>query len=431
MSIEELKPKKRTHGLLSLIMALTIFMTACGDNSTPAVPAQTSISAPISPTASATSAITTALATANQATTALPTPTTVTTTTASPTPSAVVSTSPAATAASEAGADGLYPDETEVSFTSGKDQIYGSLLVPNDNKVGKKPAALILVGSSPVDRNANLPNIPNTYRNFAQVLADQGVVSLRYDKLGTGKTGQASYSTHLLDIDFNVYLDEALAAYNYLKSRPEVDPNRMMILGHSEGGLIALVVADQLKSSGGPKALVLAAPVSRPILELFRLSLVADMTDRIKNGTITQVQADGVLAEFDSISKNLLETGKLPAFKDPNFNQVFPPETEKFIAQSAKYDPVKIAAGLPNSLSVLLMCGNKDTQISCSDVKILAQGFENAGNKNVFFYQIGNLVHSFKEVPGTPRGYPDFVDPNIKYSVDANDKLATFVKTKL
>lgn len=136
--------------LLSLILALSLLLTACGDISTPTAPASLPITtASISPAASATSAVTTAPATTNQATTAapataLPTPTPLTSTTAAtPSPSIVVNTSPAATTASSAGADGFDPDETEVSFNSGQDKLYGTLLVPNDGKTLKKPAALL------------------------------------------------------------------------------------------------------------------------------------------------------------------------------------------------------------------------------------------------------------------------------------------------
>src|SRR5262249_32653231 len=154
--------------------------------------------------------------------------------------------------------------DVPVTFTSDGVTVYGSLLLPPAAPGERLPAALILAGSGPTDRNGNSALICggapviNKLADFAQALAGDGVASVRYRKLGSGQTGLPS-SVNLDAIGFDLFVNEARAAYDYLRSRPEVDPNRVFVLGHSEGGLIALVLATELAPEEQPAALVLAA----------------------------------------------------------------------------------------------------------------------------------------------------------------------------
>lgn len=428
--------------LLVNLCLVSLALTACGD-STPTPPPPTA--APTTAPAATTLAIppTTPPTTAVAGTTIPPTPaapttaapTTVAPTTAAPT-TAAATTVPATTAASgTAGAAvPLAADEQEVTFTSQGDTIYGTLLIPK-NATGKIPVALLLSGSGPTDRNGNNPlinGLTNSHLEFARVLAGQGVASLRYDKLSTGKTGLAHLASNPANIDFQVYLDEARSAYDYLKTRPEFDPNRMMILGHSEGGLIALVLADQLKASQGVKALVLAAPLSRPYLTTIHDQIAAQYTAAVKAGAFTQAQADAAIAELEQINKSLLETGKYPpTITTPALKQLFTPVNEKFLAQVGKYDPQKLAAGLPATMPVLAMCGQKDQQVSCDDVKYLMQGFQQAGNAQAKLVELAKVDHVFKEVPGTPNPTLDYGNPNLKFSQEATQNLSNFAKSAL
>ncbi len=409
---------------------LGLLLTGCGDPTATNQPPATS--APAATTAAATNA---------PPTSAAPTNTSVAPTNAPATNAAPANpTAPTQTSGSTAGPTNpaaLAKDEQEVSFASGKETLYGTLLLPQTGQNAKLAAAILISGSGPTDRNGNntlIPGAVNSHSNFARILADQGVASLRYDKLGTGKTGLGSYASRLGEVDFNVYLEEARDAYNYLKGRPEIDPQRMLILGHSEGGLIALVVADQLKDKGGPKALILAAPVSRPYLETLRNQIAAQYEQAQKNGLVTKEQAEAGLKELDDIIKSLLETGKQPpTISNPAFKPLFNPINDKFLATVGKYDPPKVAAGLSPTLPVLALCGLKDIQVLCSDVQNLMQGFQKAGNTRAVLYQLADVNHVFKEVPGAtdPNPLVDYANPNLKFSQEATAKMAAFVKANL
>lgn len=127
----------------------------------------------------------------------------------------------------------------EVRFASGDLALAGTLLLPPGP--GPHPAVLFLTGSGPQDRdNAMLELLPGyqPYGQFAEALAQQGIASLRFDDRGVGGSeGEmaAAVSSELLA--------DADAALGYLRSRDEIDPERIGVLGHSQGGVIAAMLA--------------------------------------------------------------------------------------------------------------------------------------------------------------------------------------------
>ncbi|MCA1667827.1 MAG: alpha/beta hydrolase, partial [Thermomicrobia bacterium] len=323
----------------------------------------------------------------------------------------------------------------EVTFSSGADTIYGTLVLPETGQERNLPAAVILAGSGPTDRDGNSKVISgpvNTLLDFANALASQGVASLRYDKLGSGKTGLASI-TNPAAIGFNLYVDEARAAYAFLRTRPEIDPRRVILLGHSEGGLIALVIADRLKgSSDAPEALVLAAPPGSSYLETIQRQITDQYAQAQQAGKATKEQADAALSELSQVIASLKQTGKLPpTITTPALKQIFSPTNERFLAEVERYDPRQIAATLPPTLPVLVLHGTKDQEISAADEQNLMQGFQMAGNTKATLVELPDVDHVFKEVPGTPNPATDYGNPALHFSAEATTQLVTFTKANV
>jgi pimeloyl-ACP methyl ester carboxylesterase len=132
--------------------------------------------------------------------------------------------------------------EEEVAYEnqSANVRIAGSLTLPKGK--GPFPAVLLIAGSGALDRDETI-----SYHKPFLVLADhltrRGIAVLRVDKRGVGKsTGEkpvGDYAiTTLLDL-----ADDALAGVEYLKSRKEIDPKRIGLIGHSEGGVVGPIVA--------------------------------------------------------------------------------------------------------------------------------------------------------------------------------------------
>lgn len=121
----------------------------------------------------------------------------------------------------------------------------GTLMLPN-GKEGKCPAVLIIAGSGNSDRDGNVKNINmNIYKDLADFLTSIGFATLRYDKRGINKSGGNFHNTGLNDL-----IEDAVHCLRFLKKHPEVDESRVLILGHSEGALIAPAVHDEERVAG-------------------------------------------------------------------------------------------------------------------------------------------------------------------------------------
>jgi uncharacterized protein len=125
----------------------------------------------------------------------------------------------------------------ELGFLSGTEHLAGTLTVPPG--AGPFPAALLISGSGPLDRDGDTRRLPlGVSRTLAQVLAAAGVASLRYDKRGVGASSGTFLTAGLSD-----NIADARAALAALSARPEVDPARLLLIGHSEGAIIATTLA--------------------------------------------------------------------------------------------------------------------------------------------------------------------------------------------
>lgn len=320
--------------------------------------------------------------------------------------------------------------EQEVSFTVGEDTLYATLTLPIGT--GKFPAALLISGSGPTDRDGNTPLINgkiDSHRNFARVLAQSGVASLRYDKIGSGKTGLASRASKPESIDFLMYVEHARAAYDFLKARPEVDSEKLMLLGHSEGGLIAQIVAEQVRDEGSLAALILAAPMAKTYLATVRDQIAAQYAAAQAFGAFTAEQVQAALAELDQIITELLETGALSTpIQNIAFRELFGnPINNKFMAQASRFDPAVLAENTPKTLPVLVFCGELDIQISCADMERLMNGFK-AAEHPAQLIVLSKVNHVFKEVE-TPSLNPilDYGNEALPFSRQASEALKAFI----
>ena len=153
-----------------------------------------------------------------------------------------------------------YQIEEVVYFNADKSIQFGATFTYPSKTAGKiYPTVLLITGSGQQDRDETIFD-HKSFAVIADYLTRQGIAVLRVDDRGKGKTtGDYSQST---SADFAL---DAAAGINYLKSRRETDSLNLGIIGHSEGGMIALIVAAKRKDI---RFIVLLAGPAIPIINL-------------------------------------------------------------------------------------------------------------------------------------------------------------------
>ncbi|MGR5860195.1 alpha/beta hydrolase family protein [Bacillus pacificus] len=128
-------------------------------------------------------------------------------------------------------------DEYEVAINS-EFTLQGTITKPKAG--GKYAAVIIIAGSGEIDRDGTILPLKlesNIYKDLAHVMAKLGVVTLRFDKRGVGKSDGEFLKTGMWDL-----VNDIEATITYLKEQPFVDPENIILAGHSEGCMLATVV---------------------------------------------------------------------------------------------------------------------------------------------------------------------------------------------
>jgi acetyl esterase/lipase len=278
--------------------------------------------------------------------------------------------------------------------------VYGTYRYPLGIK--RFPAALLISGSGPTDRNGNSADLPgsiDTMQTLAQWLSKAGVASFRYDKVGTGETGMGPYSADPQSVDLAVFEHEAAGALSYLAGRPGVDTSKLMVVGHSEGALFALLLA-----TGGAgdapavHSLGLIEPLSRRYLDVLREQVAAQLhTDELA-GQISSKAATTLNHAMTSVIASLRSTGTVPVGLPKPLTGFINSSTAQFLTQADRFDPGDLAARLEPKTPVFVTCSDADIQVSCDDVAHLAAGLKQA-RAATSFSRLSGVDHVLKEDP--------------------------------
>ncbi|QCI64308.1 alpha/beta hydrolase family protein [Phreatobacter stygius] len=295
----------------------------------------------------------------------------------------------------------------DVSFRgSGGTALAGTLQLPAGADGRRVPAVLLVQGSGPTDRDGNQPPalITDLLQQIAGTLAGFGIASLRYDKRGMHANAASLPRDPEALAEFvrwRHFVEDAAAAFRALKSRPEIDPARAGLFGHSEGGLIGLAMAARPGGDAVPAALVLAATPGRPLGVVLREQL--ERLGRLQGAPDAILQP--LLDQNDQIVARLEATGELMPDIAPGLRALYPPYLRLFWQAAAALDPVALVAGYGGP--VLVLAGGEDSQVS-PDRDALALGAALARRSlPVNAYAIGivpGVSHNLKPVsrPGDP-----------------------------
>ena len=164
------------------------------------------------------------------------------------------STSPAPAVAADANFS-----ERDFSVGDGERALPGTLAMPKGN--GPFPAVVLVHGSGPQDRDEAIgPNKP--FLDIARTLAAQGIAVLRYDKRTKARPQDFAGGNFGVDDETT---NDAVIAVDALRKTDDIDPKRIFVLGHSQGGMLAPRIA---AVSGHVAGLILMAAPTRPLLDI-------------------------------------------------------------------------------------------------------------------------------------------------------------------
>ncbi|MDH6180778.1 alpha-beta hydrolase superfamily lysophospholipase [Microbacteriaceae bacterium SG_E_30_P1] len=319
--------------------------------------------------------------------------------------------------------------DANVTFVSGDVTFHASYRAPVD-PTRPVAAAVIVGGTGAVDRDGNGAGIRmEQYAWLADLLASQGIASLRYDKLGTGETGLGPYADDpslLLSRDYNeLRVQPVRDALSFLAAKPGIDPARLLLIGHSEGGAVTITVAGSPGSGPTPAGLLLIEPSYDRILNVVPRQLAEQIDAAVAGSAMTEADA-GVLKSWMADGVNEIRTGT-PPFPAPGpvplpgatdytavmqstiANNIYGSDPTQMVVSHAyrtlygqRFDEIDAATVAPSiTVPVLVTCGTKDFNTPCGDgspgsgVAYLATQFAPGVAR---FVELTNVVHILRDV---------------------------------
>ncbi len=268
--------------------------------------------------------------------------------------------------------------DEDVSFPADALTIHGTYRHQQD--AGPGPAALLISESGPTDRNGDnaVVGAIGNMRQLAEQLSDSGVASLRYDKVGTGKTGLGRYRPN--DVVSGVYTTGAAAAVRFLADQPGTDKGRISVYGLGEGTIHAMTLAADT-APGAPKihSLGLFQPLPGRYLDI--------ITNRVR-GDASPATLSAWLAAVDEIRTK----GTVPAQLPEGLNAIVNRGNVKVVADTDKIDPLALAAKVPAGTPVLLTCSDTDNQAKCDAERPLIDALKHTALTVVKFEGVNHVL---------------------------------------
>lgn len=317
----------------------------------------------------------------------------------------------------EKGGNSAKFSEEEVIFLNGANELHGTLTLPKG--VENFPAVILVTGSGLQNRDEDIFGF-KIFKIIAEKLSENGIAVLRYDDRGYGKSrGEAKTATTK---DFAM---DAAAGIKYLKSRKEINKDKVGIFGHSEGGIIAAMLAADAGVS--PAFCIMMAGTAVPGDTIINFQIISmnkaqgvdeseipwiiDFQNRVYNyiknydlptDTAAMKRLEAELLEFnikaidllpDSIRKNVTDKEKYARFRvTQSLGQITSPWFKFFIS----YDPAEALRQVKAPL--LAIFGKKDMQVPPDmNIPALKEAVKVSANKDVTIEVFPDANHLFQK----------------------------------
>jgi pimeloyl-ACP methyl ester carboxylesterase len=235
------------------------------------------------------------------------------------------------------------PGDEQIKIPANGFSLAGTISKPSGDP-RPSPAVILVAGSGPTDRDEVVNNIP-IFGQLAGALADAGFLVLRYDKRGVGQSGGRPESAALTD-----YADDLNAVVKSLGQRKDFDRKHLAVLGHSEGGSVAMLAAAHENKI---TALVLVAAIGVTGAEL-NMTQVTHLLDRSKR---PEAERQATLDLQRKVQDAVLTGKGWEDIPEPLRRRADTPWFHSFLS----FDPAKLMADVKQPL--LVVQGLLDTQV--------------------------------------------------------------------
>lgn len=328
-----------------------------------------------------------------------------------------------------------YPyKEEEVSFKStGGVILAGTLTYPSTGE--NFPAVVMVTGSGPQNRDEELLG-HKPFLVIADYLTRNGIAVLRYDDRGTNSsTGDYAKATTKDNAD------DALAGINFLKTQKQINPKKIGIIGHSEGGIVAPMCA--AKSKDVAFIIMLAGPgLSGDQILLLQSELIAK-TEKINEDTLkTELEISGKIYEIikkekdnkkaaAKLRKLMLESVPDSLKKDlqtsMQISQQIATMTSPWMRFFITFDPQTSLK--KTRCPVLALIGEKDLQVPAKqNIPAIEKALTKANNKDFTVKQMPELNHLFQHcTTGSPTEYANIEET---FSPEVLEMIAKWILKK-
>jgi pimeloyl-ACP methyl ester carboxylesterase len=275
---------------------------------------------------------------------------------------------------------------------------------------GRAPVVLIVPGSGPTDRDGNNPRgvTAAPYRLLAEALAGKGVSTVRIDKRGMFGSKSAIVDPNAVTIG-----DYAADVHSWARViRHRMRVSCVWLLGHSEGGLVALASAQQ---QGDVCGVILVSAPGRRMGDILR--------EQLRANPANAPLMDQAMGAIDTLERG--ERVNVSSLH-PALQALFAPQIQPFLIDMMSKDPQLLAAKVAKPL--LILTGARDIQVSEVDAKALA-----AAQPQATLRVIPAMNHVLKEVAGDDRtaNLKTYADPSLPVNATLVETIAAFVKAQL
>lgn len=278
-----------------------------------------------------------------------------------------------------------YTAEDVVINTEAGFQLAGTLTRPRG--VAKPPVVITISGSGEQDRDSRIGPVAGyaIFRDIADSLGRRGIAVLRVDDRGVGASTGRETRAVATSADF---ANDVREVVKYLRSRTDVDSTRIALVGHSEGGMIAPMVAAQDKGIRAIALLAGTAYTGRRVMMFQNQEAVNEASG------LTQVQRDSIMA---SVPARLDSIGA----------------AAPWIGFFMRHDPLTVARLI--SQPTLILQGETDRQVTAEQADTLAAAIKSSGNSDVTLRKFPATNHLFLlDSVGSASGYAGLPDKHVR-----------------